>query len=329
MPSTTGTTGAARAAGTAVAPDPGSSSGRSARPPSDARFSPAKLAEVLAEVCALGDLEARGAQLVRFSANAVFRLPAARAVVRIAGSLALRHRVAKVVAVANWLAEHGVPAVRLLPGLPQPVSVGPYLATVWQEVPATGPRPTTGHLAELLRQVHRLPAPEFELPDWAPLDDVRRRLTDSEGLAAADRRFLEARCAELAERLAELEFPLPRCVVHGDAHLGNLIAASNGPVLCDFDATSIGPPEWDLTPLPVGLRRFGGSRRAYRQFARGYGFDVTQWPGYPVLREVRELKMVTGVLPILRSNPKVAPELRRRLDSYRSGDTSASWSRYR
>jgi hypothetical protein len=35
------------------------------------------------------------------------------------------------------------------------------------------------------------------------------------------------------------------------------------------------------------------------------------------------------VLPILRSNPGVVPELRRRLHSVRTGDTSVGWSRYR
>jgi hypothetical protein len=78
----------------------------------------------------------------------------------------------------------------------------------------------------------------------------------------------------------------------------------------------------------VGVRRFGGSRRAAAAFAGEYGFDVTSWPGFAVLREVRELKLATSVLPILRSNPTVGPELRRRLHSVRTGDTTAGWSRY-
>lgn len=298
------------------------------QPAPDGRLRPARLAEVLAGVCAVAGLDPTGAQLVKFTANAVFRLPRDHVVVRIVGSRAMRHRVAKVVAVANWLAGHDVPAVRLLPGVPQPIAAGPYLATLWHEVPAGGRRPTTRDLANMLRRVHELPVPAFALPEWAPLDDVKRRLTDSEGLDPADREFLEGRCAELAEQLATLDFPHGRCVVHGDAHLGNLIPGPHGPVLCDFDATSIGPPEWDLTPLPVGLRRFGGPRRAYRDFARTYGFDVTRWSGFPVLREVRELKLVTAVLPILRSNPAIVPELHRRLSSYRSGDHTASWSRF-
>jgi aminoglycoside phosphotransferase (APT) family kinase protein len=292
------------------------------------RFTPERLTEVLASVCAAAGLDPRGARLLKFTANAVFRLREP-VVVRIAGSTALRHRVAKVVRVAGWLAEHDVPAVRLLPGLPQPVRVGDYLATVWEAVPAGRKRPTSRDLAVLLRVLHGLPRPAFDLPTWQPLDDVRRRLGDAEELDPADRRFLEDRCAELADRLAALDYPLPESVVHGDAHLGNLVPGPAGPLLCDFDSTCLGPPEWDLTPIPVGLDRFGGSRRAARVFTREYGFDVTRWPGFAVLREVRELKLATSVLPILRSQPGVVPELRRRLDSVRTGDTSAGWSRYR
>src|SRR5258707_597388 len=75
------------------------------------------------------------------------------------------------------------------------------------------------------------------LPGWAPLDDVRRRLSDAEGLADADRDFLLTRADELAEQLAAVRFELPTAVVHGDAHLGNLIRARDGRILlCDFDS---------------------------------------------------------------------------------------------
>lgn len=282
---------------------------------------------MLARVCAAAGLDHRGARLLKFTANAVFQLRAP-VIVRIAGSTALRHRAAKVVRVAGWLAEHDVPAVRLLPGLPQPVQVGPYQATLWQAVPPGRRRPTSRDLAASLRRLHALPRPDFDLPEWAPLDDVQRRLGDAEDLDPADRRFLEDRCAELTQLLTTLDYPLGTTVVHGDAHLGNLVPGPDGPVLCDFDSTCLGPAEWDLTPIPVGLSRFGGSRRAARRFVREYGFDVTRWPGFTVLREVRELKLATSVLPIMRSNPGVVPELRKRLHSVRTGDTSAGWSRY-
>jgi aminoglycoside phosphotransferase (APT) family kinase protein len=293
------------------------------------RFTPAKLADVLAQVCAAAGLDPAGATLVRFTTNAVYRLASAPVVIRISASWGLRHRVAKVVAVANWLAGHEFPSVRLLAGIEQPVVAGDYLATVWDEVPTGSHRPNTRDLATLLRRLHGLPTPAFDLPAWAPLDDVDRRIADAEELADDDRAFLQDRRATLAEQLSTLEFPLPPSVVHGDAHLGNLIPGPDGPVLCDFDSTSWGPPEWDLTPVLVAQRRFGGSVRESRTLLRSYGFDVTKWSGFEVLRQVRELKLVTSVLPILRSNPGVAPELHRRLASVRSGDAGARWSRYR
>jgi hypothetical protein len=74
--------------------------------------------------------------------------------------------------------------------------------------------------------------------------------------------------------------------------------------------------------------RFREPAGRYRELCRAYGFDVTRWAGFPVLREVRELKLITSVLPIMTSHPEVRPQLLRRLDDFRRGDTSARWSRY-
>jgi aminoglycoside phosphotransferase (APT) family kinase protein len=292
------------------------------------RFSRERLAVALNEICGQLGLDAEGATLLRFINNAVYKLAGDQAVVRIVGSRGLRHRVEKVVRIAEWLAEHDIPAVRLMAGVEQPVRVGDHLATVWEVVPSGGRPPRGRDLGALLRQIHQLPPPSFELQVWDPLDDVRRRVDDAEALDDEDRDFLLGSCERLAATLAELRFALPTAVVHGDAHLGNLIPSPDGPVLCDFDSTCLGPPEWDLTPVAVGVDRFGEPARTYREMARSYGWDVTRWAEYPVLREVRELKLITSVLPSMRSNPRVRPELMRRLDDYRRGDTHARWVRY-
>lgn len=292
------------------------------------QFSAGNLAEALTAVCEAAGLDPAGAELLRCTNNAVFELATAPVVVRIVASNALRHRVDKVVRVATWLAERGVPAVRLVPGIAQPVAAGPYLATVWEAVPRGGKRPRGRDLAKLLRRMHELTEPAFPLTAWEPLDDVRRRIGEADGLGSADLAFLVERVDEMSVRLDALEYVLPTSLLHGDAHLGNLISSPAGPVLCDFDSASLGPPEWDLTPLAVGVVRFGEPVGRYRELVRSYGFDVTRWKGFPVLREVRELKLITSVLPILSSRPEVRPELFRRLADVRSGDKSARWARY-
>jgi serine/threonine protein kinase len=258
----------------------------------------------------------------------VYALVTAPFVIRIVGSTRLRHRVGTVVRVARHFERHDVPAIRLLDGIEQPLQVGGHLVTVWHQVPSIGRPATSTDLARLLRQVHALPAPDG-LAEWAPFAAVRARVSDAEELTADDREFLLERCAELETALAELEFPLPRGLVHGDAYPGNVIPGPDGPVLCDFDSSCVGPPEWDLTPLAVGRERFGDPPVRYRTFAAAYGFDVTSWPGFAVLRAIRELKLTTSVLPILRSRPRVRPELHRRLDDLRNARTDTRWRRYR
>ncbi|GAB3573593.1 aminoglycoside phosphotransferase family protein [Amycolatopsis endophytica] len=294
----------------------------------DGRFTKAKLAAALAEACALLGLDHRGAQLLRFTNNAVYELAGAPVVMRIVGSRTLRHRVSKVVGVARYFEAHDVPAIRLLPGVDQPIHVGEHVVTAWVRVPAGERRATAADLGRLLRKVHSLPAPDG-LGEWAPLADVRARVADAEELDPDDRRFLLRRSAEVEAALGELDFPLEKCLVHGDAHPGNVIVGPDGPVLCDFDSACVGPPEWDLTPLAVGRERFGDPAGRYRMLADTYGFDVTRWDGFAVLRAARELKLVTSVLPILRSHPHVRGELRRRLGDLRSGRADTGWARYR
>jgi aminoglycoside phosphotransferase (APT) family kinase protein len=294
----------------------------------DGRFTREKLDAALAETCALLGYDATGATLLRFTNNAVYALADAPVVVRIVGSRALRHRVRTVVRVAEHFARHDVPAIRLLPDVEQPLHLGEHLVTVWQKVPATGREATAADLAALLLRVHALPPPDG-LTTWSPMDAVRARVGDAEELADRDRQLLLNRCDVLEMALGQLNFALPRGLVHGDAHPGNVLVGPGGPVLCDFDSSCIGPPEWDLTPLAVGRERFGDPAGRYQALVDGYGFDVTSWAGFPVLRAVRELKLTTSVLPILRSHPNVREELHRRLDDLRGGRTDNRWHRYR
>ncbi|WP_223207846.1 phosphotransferase enzyme family protein [Actinopolyspora erythraea] len=290
---------------------------------------PPELETALARVCAEAGLDHRGARLLRFVNNGVFLLREHPVVVRIVLSPSLAYRADNVVEVARWLAEHGVDSVRLYPGVSQPVRVGAHVATLWEEVSDSGVEPTGYDLGKLLRELHSLGEPP-SVPEWQPMGDARRRLAEGEGeLDRADRDFLKRHCDDVEQRLSELEFVLPRSAVHGDAHLGNVIVGPDGPVLCDFDSLCAGPPEWDLTPMAVGYLRLGRSSVAYRQLVEAYGFDVTDWPGFPVLRDLRELKITVSVLPNLRGNPGVADEFYRRLRSMRQRDFTVRWFPYR
>jgi aminoglycoside phosphotransferase (APT) family kinase protein len=311
---------------------------RTGPPPAPPR--PELTAEGIAAVTAGAAREAGlstvGAHLVKFTNNAVVLLPRAGVVLRIAGSAEVRSRVPAVVATARWMAALGLPAVRLLPGVPQPLEVTGHLVTVWRAAqPPQRPQPadaTIEHLAAVLRELHAVDAP---LPDevgpWDPAEALRRRLAEAEHLPAEDASFLAAELEAVEAGLAGLAGVrplLPPGLVHGDAYAGNLVASSSGGVLCDFDGVAVGPREWDLVPVAVGALRFGYARDLQQRFAHAYGVDVTRWDGFPVLRRLRELQLVASVVPVLRANPAVCPQWRLRLESLRRGDTTGRWSPY-
>ncbi|MBR8745348.1 aminoglycoside phosphotransferase [Nocardiopsis sp. MG754419] len=267
--------------------------------------------------------------MIKFTNNAVYRLPGAGMVVRIAGSATVVERVPVVIQAARWLAHHDAPTVRLVEEVAQPVKAAGAVASFWHLVPETGPEPTGTDLGRILKQLHALPTPDFPLPSWEPFNRIRSRIADAEGLAETDRGFLVERTDRLEVEVQGLEFELPTGVIHGDPFLGNLIPDGEGPVICDFDSLSHGPREGDLVPAAVGKVRMDYPTDLHTPLAAEYGFDVLDWPGFPVLRQVRELKLVTSVLPVLNTNPGLRAEWRHRLTTLQTGDTSTRWSTYR
>ncbi|GGL20928.1 phosphotransferase enzyme family protein [Mangrovihabitans endophyticus] len=292
------------------------------------RITNERLHAVLAGVQMMTGIDVTGARLIKFTNNAVFALPHSRVVARIAASATMTARVDKVIQVARWLQQGGVPAVRLLP-VEQPLIVDNLHVTLWDEVRGENPAPPTGvDLARILLQWHQLNPPEEGLPSWSPLAEIRSRLTEPNGVEADDVAYLRDECDRLEEQIASLAYELPAGPIHGDAFMGNLINAMTGVVICDFDSSCNGPREWDFVPLAVGKLRFDYPADDYSGLTNAYGFDVTRWAGFPVLRRLRELKLVTSLVPVLGSRPVLRPQWQIRMDTYRSGDQTTRWSTY-
>lgn len=304
----------------------------------------------LAAVCQSAQLDATGAELVRYTMNAVYRLPAAGVVVRMQSGPRAAVQVARVAQVATMLAKLDMPTVRLAPGVTQPIHADGWSATVWTllEQPP-GHRFTPADLAKPLRRLHALTDPPTALPEWDVVGTIRHRLAETKAKTGTELEFLkhwagqtvgtpldvllrrlEDRCEQLASDLADVEWTLPRALVHGDAHAANLLRGPDGDVVIgDLDSTAVGPPEWDLTPAAHGAIRFGDDRRPYDAFSGAYGLDVTTCPAWETLRSLRELQLVTSVIANLTGRPDVAEQLAFRLRTSLGGDLSAVWRRYR
>ena len=309
----------------------------------------------LRDVCAQIGVDPDGAKLVKYTMNAVFVAPPF--VIRLAAGPHAETLAHQVVSVAACLEKAGMPTVRLAPGLPfQPIFSGEWVATVWDYVPTVGREPRPVDLAAPLRALHSVDQLDVALPRWSPTEKFRRRLAAAAALPPQEAAALEhwsntqlelpatgllrdlhRRCDEAEEDLDQVTWRLPVGIIHGDAHTGNiLLPAANHegrvpsmPLLCDLDGLCVGPPEWDLVPTAHGATRFGRSPAEYREFVEAYGVDITEWAGWPVLRRVRELQLVTSTIDTLAGRPDVASELAHRLRSFLLNDLDARWRRYR
>jgi hypothetical protein len=296
----------------------------------DGPFAEQQLLVSLTEACQRAGFDARGAQLIHITVNAIFRLDRDQVVLRIAATRDLLAQVGHVVKAARWLEAERVPAVRLLP-VHQPVVIEEtgHVVTYWRYLPQYGAPLTAGDLGNPLRQLHALTLPEFPLPDWRPLETARARIAQHGHavLTVPEHTWFLERVQELEEGLSMLKFPLARAVIHGDAYVGNVLRdRSDQPVLCDLDSMCVGPPEWDLIPELVGHRRYHRPASEYQRLVDTYGYDPRDWPGHQLLCELREFLVLTSVLPVLGSSLGIAREFRLRLDAMRRGDTSTAWT---
>lgn len=109
-------------------------------------------------------------------------------------------------------------------------------------------------------------------------------------------------------------------MIHGDAWRGNLLHDGERVVLADWDAVSTGPREIDLVPTLQAVR-FGLPAPERDAFVAAYGHDIQTWPGYQVLRAIRELSTLTALVRDARADPAAKDELQIRIRSLRTGDT--------
>ncbi|MFD9484845.1 phosphotransferase enzyme family protein [Streptomyces sp. NPDC059991] len=266
------------------------------------------------------------AELIALGENAVF---ATGDLVIKVGRDATRHpellaRAEREVAIAGWLAECGVPAVRAAE--PAPRLVDGHPVTLWHRLPAavrpTGPR----DLAELLRLVHALPAPAFALPRRELLGGVERWLRlAGDAIDPADAAYLRARRDGFADAAAALTPHLPPGPIHGDALPRNVHVGPDGPVLVDLETFSADFREHDLVVMTLSRDRYGLPDEQYDAFTEAYGWDVREWDGCAVLRGARETASCAWVAQHAPANPKALDEFRRRVASLRDGDPEVRW----
>ncbi|MGW7477069.1 phosphotransferase family protein [Nonomuraea muscovyensis] len=115
--------------------------------------------------------------------------------------------------------------------------------------------------------------------------------------------------------------------MHGDAWTGNVVTTDDGEaVLLDLERCSIGPPEWDLTSTAVKAFTLAGiTADDYNTFVGTYEHDVTAWPWFETLRDIREFRMTCMAAQVASENPQRHDEVLLRLACLRSEHGPRPW----
>ncbi|MFJ5984482.1 phosphotransferase enzyme family protein [Lentzea sp. NPDC092896] len=265
------------------------------------------------------------AHLIRLGHNAIYRLRKA-VIARIArvDRLAVAR---KEIEVARWLTGVGLPVVRPIEDIDQPIVVRGHAVTFWHELPPHN-YASRVELATVLRELHTLPAPGFDLPKLDPFEGLARLIDSASSTAGGEQDFLRSHLAQLQAQYTALPAGLPQCVVHGDAWPGNIARTHDGSLLVlDLEQIAVGPPEWDLLHTAISHATVGiVPEREYQDFCRKYGLDVTDWQGYPVLRDIRELRLALFAAQIAADDPRQQQQATHRLACLRGDLGPRPWS---
>jgi aminoglycoside phosphotransferase (APT) family kinase protein len=225
--------------------------------------------------------------------------------------------------VTAWLCRNGYPATEPL-DLDQPVAVGGHLATFWRYVTVT--KTDTRDLAtlgRLIRRLHNLSHADISLPAANPLGSLRADLDGSDAITPANRQWLLARADDLEDQYQHTQWVLGTGLIHGDAHAGNLLHASSGVILGDWDSVSHGPRELDLVPTSMWYR-YGRTRTEWDAFCDAYDVNPGDLPDLPLLQKLRELQALAAYARNA-TDGAFREELARRITSLKASNRTIAW----
>jgi hypothetical protein len=214
--------------------------------------------------------------------NLLLHLHPAPVVARVATSTAMVRDgdawLTREVSVAGHVARQGAPTVAPSDELPPgPHHFSGMTMTYWRYVDQLPRPPDPERAGRALRECHEALAgyPRADrLPAMAVMREAEQiidRFADDGTLGNRDAGLLREAAAHNKSDIEGLGLPLQP--VHGDAHLGNVINTTEGPLWTDWEDTCRAPTQWDLGCLLASGRYFGDDPAPGEAAVEAYGED--------------------------------------------------------
>lgn len=154
------------------------------------------------------------------------------------------------------------------------------------------------------------------LPEWGGWIEARAVLDRARESPMIAREALDRieRAWERGERIVESARSRTASFqpVHGDAHLGNVLATSRGPVWTDWEDAFVGPVEWDLACLRSRAALFGEDRASIDRACGGYDQPLD----HALVDELalcRNLQVIPWLAVFAEREPSLLPRMHARI----------------
>jgi aminoglycoside phosphotransferase (APT) family kinase protein len=222
------------------------------------------------------------------------------------------------VAIARFLGAAGTPVTRPARAIdPGPHEREGLVVSFWERERLGGTLDARA-AGRALARCHRALAgfDAATLPRWGGWLEARAvldRALASPHLQAHERKRLRGAWEEGERVVASAEAHTASMQpVHGDAHLGNVLATTRGPVWTDWEDAFVGPIEWDLASLRSRLELFGEERDAIEAACEGY--DGAHDPA--LVRDLalcRNLQVIPWLAVFAERDPSLATRMKARI----------------
>ena len=222
--------------------------------------------------------------------------------------------------ISRFLDERGLlvtrPTARIEPG---PFERSGLVISFWERESVIADRCDPRAAGVALAKIHRALAdyPHEQLPLWGGFEEaraVRERARTSPFFERADLLRLE-RAWERAERIVESAKTRTASfqAVHGDAHIGNVLATDRGAVWTDWEDAFIGPIEFDIACLRSKAELFNEEREAIDLMTSAYDGpwhrDLARDLGL-----VRNVQVIPWLAVFAERQPEILPRMRARIE---------------
>ena len=238
--------------------------------------------------------------------------------------------VAGQVALASWLSDQGVPALR---PTADPVVVDDVIVTVWEFIDGTTDIDYQ-QLGQAVAALHHLEpasaAAHVALPccgdaSWLDLG-ASLDAADRAGVVDDDDIVLLGAAADELTGWQERARHDDLVVCHGDVHPQNVLMRGDAVVILDWDNICLGPAAWDHAALLTWAERWGGDPGDYDAFAIGYGADLRDSPLAQLLAQVRLLAATINMVIAGGVSARHAAEARLRMRYWRGEPSPPPWT---